>query len=297
MQVLDFQKSLLEIAQQFRQLEKELSAAKYTLAKLINANPLKELHLVEPDNTHVFDKLTFLRTEDLVDYALQNRTELLESDYQRRIRSDETQKAFLRMLPGIELNASTNYDGNVTFANNRWAETGINVTWNLLNLLTMPQRMQIAEYEEQRKQLENLALNISILTQVNISHRRLLDSLAGYDSAEDLSDVGDRLFKHARATAQAANLSELELIRREADSALFEVRRYLAYADLQDAAGDFYHTLGAKFLPDDVDNYDMAGLEVFLRNRYWDENKLALHKALDFDIETVKTKWIIQTTK
>ena len=77
--------------------------------------------------------------------ALANRPELREQDYQTRISAAETRKAMLRLLPGLEFSAGGHYDSNSFLVDNRWADYGAKVTWNLFNVLSAPAAIDAAK--------------------------------------------------------------------------------------------------------------------------------------------------------
>lgn len=267
MQALDFQVTLLETLQKLQQLEQDIADARIKLAGLMGFDPNHSFELLEPEETNLIENVTIPSIEVLEQYALRHRPELWERDYRRRIKSYETKKALLRLLPGLEFSQSRKYDTTETNANSVWAAFGIKLTWNLLNLIHAPDTIALAKDEERMEDFRRLALNMSVLAQVHIARRRLAQSHESFFTVSRLSQVKERLYQHSKAEQQAETLNELQLISREGDRVLFMARRDLAYAQWQNALGIFFSSLGVDMLPKDSDSQDLDTLENHIKLR------------------------------
>ena len=64
--------------------------------------------------------------------ALKNRPELREEDYRRKISVLEARRALLSILPGIDLNLSSNHDSNKFLYHNSWTEATGTISFNLM---------------------------------------------------------------------------------------------------------------------------------------------------------------------
>lgn len=251
LELLDYQKTLLDIMSQLQQLQKELVTARINLNKLINVSPGTPLELIHPASEGLV-KPKLPAVGQLEQFALRHRPELREANYQRRVKADETKKAMLRMLPGLEFNIGERYNSGDSYVNNLWAEAGVQITWNLMNLLSAPATLRFKEAEQNLQRIRRLALHISVLSQVQIAYRQFQESNNSYAVARNLSHVTTRLFEHASAGRQSIKLSEMMLIRREADKVLYQIRQRLAHADLQAARGDLYLSVGQSIIPDNA---------------------------------------------
>lgn len=103
--------------------------------------------------------------------ALASRPELREQDYQTRISSAETRKAMLRMLPGLEFSAGGHYDSNSFLVNDKWADLGVKVTWNLFNVLSAPAAIDVAKAGEEVATARRQAMSIAVLAQLYVAQR------------------------------------------------------------------------------------------------------------------------------
>ena len=248
--VLDFQVTLLETLQKLQKLERELSSARINLAELMGLDPGYPFILVEPEPSKPINLKKLPPIEALERYALQHRPELWERDYQRRIKAYATKKAILRLLPGLEFSQSENYDDTESDASSLWAEFGVKLTWNLLNLLTGPDKISLAQDKERLEDFRRMALNMTVLAQVHVALRNLTESYEAFTITSRLNEVKERLRHHSEAAQKADTLNELQLISREGEHIIFLTRRDLAFAQLQNTTGLFYVSLGVDSMPD-----------------------------------------------
>ncbi|MBF0191548.1 MAG: TolC family protein [Magnetococcales bacterium] len=250
MQILDYQKSMLKTWQQLQESWRGVSGARVTLAELMNVHPGTPLELAAPPETIPMDLERFPPLARLEMVALRQRPELREKDYQARIQALETRKELLRLLPGIEFKSSRDYNSGNAYRNHLWAESGIKLVWNLLNLLSAPSQLDLSDAQELHQAWLRRALSLSILAQVQVGYRRLSQSMEEYDTARALSEVNERIFQHATAGRDATSMNEQELIQREAERLISETRRDMAHAELRQATAALFVSLGADLLPD-----------------------------------------------
>ncbi|HIJ84730.1 MAG TPA: TolC family protein, partial [Magnetococcales bacterium] len=193
--------------------------------------------------------------------------------YQRRVQADESRKALLRLLPGVELSSGHRYDSGGIYVNHHWAENGVNLAWNLLKVVTGPDILDQARVEEALEERKRLALTMTVMTQVRVAHLGLMESRIGYETALELSKVDRRLFDHAQAGRDVATMSEAQLIEAEADLLLQDARRDLASAELSSAAARLLVSVGFDRLPFGFDTMDTQqltwALEEIARRPAW----------------------------
>lgn len=234
-QALDFQKQLLEILRQLLSLRRDLGSARVELANLMGVPPQLPFQLAPAPEAPTLPVVPV----DLValeERALLDRPELREQDYQARITADETRKALLRLLPGLELSAGANHDTNTYLTNHSWADAGLKLTWNIVNLISAPAAIGVAERHEELARLRRLSLHVAVLTQVNVAWSRLGMAREDFELAKSLAEIDDRILRHSQAAVQSSAQSELEMIRTEAGRAVSRLRRTLAHAEVQAAA-------------------------------------------------------------
>lgn len=253
-EALQYQKTLLELVQQLMNLQRDMGRARAELAGLMNVSPNTPYRLVKPERgQHVFLAMPHdLRV--LEDMALEQRPELREEDYRDRISSNEIRKARLRLLPGIELSSSYNYDSNSFLVNNTWTQVGTQLTWNVLNLFTANGRIQHAYNNYELEKLRRMALSMAILTQVDVSAMRYKQAQKEMQVAAELERIENKLFRQAKKEQQVNKSHRLAMIHAKVNHLIAGLRYDLSYAELENAAGQVLSALGhdpvANLMPD-----------------------------------------------
>ncbi|MBF0166972.1 MAG: TolC family protein [Alphaproteobacteria bacterium] len=268
-QALDYQKQLLEILRQLQSLRRELGGARVELANLMGVPPQRPFALAMPDDSYPLPVVP-VNLPALEDQALVDRPELREQDYQARITADETRKALLRLLPGIEFSADVNRDDNSYLTNHTWADIGLKLVWNVVNLASAPATIDLANRQEELTLAKRLSLHMAVLTQVNVAWIRLAMARDDFTLAQSLAEVDGRIYQHTQAAMQSSAQSELELIRAEASRSVSRLRRALAYAEVQAAAAALRVSVGDD--PALLDTDDVLTLTQALRHHFqpWD---------------------------
>lgn len=264
---LAYQRALLRTRQQLLDLQRELQVAKTQLATLMDLPPASDLTLTVPARNERIAPEVTLSPAEIEETALVRRPELVEEVYQRRIGSDETTKAMLRMLPGIELNTALNFDSNDFLLYNRWADYGARVVWNLFNLITGPANVALAEAQEEFIEARRLALAMAVLTQSRVSWLRYQQAVEDWKVARELEGVEREIFARIRDQVAADQRGSLDAIQAEFDSLLADLGADLAFAETQNAAGNILVTMGFDPLPESLPGDDVATIATALRQR------------------------------
>ncbi|MBF0444306.1 MAG: TolC family protein [Magnetococcales bacterium] len=269
-EALNYQVTLLETLQKLQRLQKQVSGARSNLAELMGLDPGSSFTLLEHEAFDPINLASLPSIETLEGYALRHRPELWEKDYNRRIKALETRKTLLRLFPGLDFSQSLEYDDTESYANNSWGEFGISITWNLLNLLQAPDNIALAKDRERIADISRLALNMSVLVQVHVALRNLIETREEYDISAQLSAAKEQLYIHAKAEQEADTSNELDVISRESERILFLSNHDLAYAKLQNAAGAFLVSLGWDVLPSNIKDLEYNELTALIK----ENNKL-----------------------
>lgn len=241
-QSLRTQKTLLENLRQLEDIDREMSAAKAELAALINLPPGSDFRIAA-DEVMPIPTLDF-SLDTMEELALTNNPDLRVQAYATRITADETRKAILRLLPGISLNVSQEYDSNSFLDANRWMETGVQLSWNLLNVISGPGRVAHAESAEKLAETKRMALSMAVLAQVHVATTRYAQAVRAFQRADKLMLVETRLATMMSTQASSGTRSVLERITTQTSAITAQLRRYSTYADLQAAYGRVDATLG-----------------------------------------------------
>ncbi|MBK1670373.1 transporter [Rhodovibrio sodomensis] len=278
---LNYQRTVLDAKRQLQTLRQDLALAKIELATLMNLPPDRDFELEMPADDVVLGRLA-LQPAELEQLALAYRPELREQDYQSRVSATETRKALVRFLPGLEVFSGLHYDSNDFLVNQNWADYGVRVSWNLLNLLSAPARFEQAESQEQLVAARRQALSMAVLTQLYVAYGGYRQAEELYRTNQEVADVEKRILEQLRTNQAAANGGELAVIRGELNALVAQLRRDLAFARAQNALGQVYLTVGADPLPEQIEAAEVDVVADAIRDtlRGWQDGKLFMRSTL-----------------
>ena len=180
----------------------------------------------------------------MIRLALQNRPELREVWYKQRVNERDLDAAFLELLPGLQVFAATNYDSNDFLFNNNWVNWGAKASWNLLKAVQYPARRRVIEARDDLLDARSLALTMAVMTQVHVSRVRFRHAHRELLTAEEYLGVQRRLVGLMRTEAEGDRIGEQTLIREEMNTLVAQVKRDIAYANLQNAFANVYTSMG-----------------------------------------------------
>ena len=257
---LRIQKTLLESIRQLEAIDQELTTAKAELAALINIPPGNDFKLDVPENGGMAIPEWTMPIEDMEEAALINNPDLREQDYQSRIAVDETRKEILKLFPGITLSLSRQYDQNSFLMDNRWNEVGTKLSWNLINLISAPDRIAHSESAEQVADAKRLALRMAVLAQVHVVSHQFISAAKQFERADKLWGIEKRLAETSGNQSRGGTTNEIERISSETSAIAAELRRFQTYAQMQSAYGKLQATIGADPVPNRVASHTLDGL-------------------------------------
>ncbi len=257
---LRIQKTLLESIRQLEAIDQELTTAKAELAALINVAPGRDFKLDVPETGGMTIPAWSLPIEQMEEAALINNPDLREQDYQSRIAIDDTHKEILKLLPGVTLSFSRQYDSNSFLVDNRWNEVGTKVTWNLINLLSAPDRLSHADSAEKVADAKRIALRMAVLAQVHVVSQQFASAARQFERADKLWGIETRLAEASGNQSRGGTTNEIERISTETSAIAAELRRFQTYAQMQSAYGKLQSTIGADPVPERVASHSLDGL-------------------------------------
>lgn len=257
-QALAYQRALLDATTLLNIRRQELAFSKRELGALMNVPAGVDFTLAEERESELPPAPADIGV--LEESALENRPELREEDYRKRISVAETRRALLALLPGLSLNVAGRYDSNKYLYNNSWAEGGVQVFLNLMRLLAYPAVARSNEALLASSDARRQALSMAVITQVRVAVQRYQLSLADLELADEAAKVDERIAQYARAALTTRADTELELIRTEARAVLGRYQRYASYAAAQVAYARVVNSLGVDVMPDEVAKDDVSTL-------------------------------------
>lgn len=257
---LRYQKAVLEIVRELETQIQELSMARTQLAALMNLAPGTPFTVVTPSGMMAELPHFTLSLEEMERVALANRPELREEMYQARISANEVKRAMLKMLPGLTFLTGLNADTNSYLVNHVWAEAGFRLSWNVVNLVSGPAAIQVAEAQEDVGKTRRLALSMAVLAQVHIGVQQYERTRYQYEQARLLNAVEKRIDSIVTETAATDAQSKLERIRSASSALATQMAQDRALADAQSAAASIYVTLGLDPLPVELPDHELPTL-------------------------------------
>lgn len=281
LQIVAYKRSLLDLEQQISMRRQELSLAKLELAQLLNLRPGLdyEVAAVAQGNPAPLDLTANVQV--LEQLAMHNRPELREEGYRARITDLEGNKQLLSLLPSLSAELDTNYDANKYLVNNRWSGVGMNLSWNIMKLASLPSVKDAGKAAARVDETRRLALTAAVLGQTRIAavrYRLLTQELAIWDDA-----LGDdtRIVGYLSAAKQVGLETELELIRARARSMISQINRDLVYANLQGAIGRLYNSIGLDSLPKGLESETPQALSAVLAKTIGDWEAVSFAPRVD----------------
>lgn len=257
-EVLAYQRALLDAVNLLTIRRQDLELAKTELSALMSIAPGTPYTLAqqaELDLPPVPSNIEALET-----IALENRPEIMEEWYRKRVTENDIKAAKAMLWPNLSFDVGPQYDSNKYSYNNSWVDAGIRVSWNILKLTQLPSLKRAHEYQNKTDDMRRMALSMAVLTQVRVGLQRYNLSLDELDFAEESLRVDKALLDFANAASVTKLESELELIRAEARALLAEYQRYASYSNAQAAWGRLYNSVGLDVLPEAVDSHDVKTL-------------------------------------
>ncbi len=241
---LRYQRQVLENMRLLEAIEQELSSAQVELATLINAPLGQPLLVAEPDAGAVKDAVLSIPLAQLEETALAQNPDLREQHHNARIARDETRKTLLRLFPNVSFNYALKYDSDSYLVNRDWSEAGLQISFNLFNLLTADSQLKLAEAGVKVADQRRMATQLAVMTQVHLARLQLLNARNQYDRAQAIYDTDRKIVEHVRNRETVRAQSKLERVSQETAHILSLLRRYQALAQAQVAENRLLANLG-----------------------------------------------------
>lgn len=271
MDALSYQRSLLDIKRSLGSLRAELIGAEERLARLMGLPPHTPIPLPEYDDDELAVPDAPLDLETMERTALLQRPEILTANYRERVSQKEVRAAFLQMFPDLRLNASYNRDDNRFLRFNEWSTVGAEVTWDLLNIFKARADKQAAETGVELAEERRLATAVAVLTQVHLATLEFEHAERKIDTASEYLDVSRGISDIVEREQAAASGGELQVIKEQLNALVAELRRDLAYAQIQNAFARIFKTMGLDPYPTDAETPARLARDIERRQQQWQE--------------------------
>lgn len=255
---LRYQKALLEAISQLETVQHGLEISKLELASLINLPPGQPYTLAVPPDRSIRLHYIRLPITEMEQTALILNPDIRAQSYDVRITADDAHLALLRLLPGINLSVSPNYDSNSFLLHQHWVTGAARVTGNLMDLVKIPATTDRSEQSIALATQRRQAVSAAVLTKLHISSQEYVSAAAEYRTASQLADVDQRLYQQVSNQTATDVQGDLERVSTQVGAVFSRLRQYQSYAEAQAALGRLYATLGVDPPADHLDQLDIA---------------------------------------
>jgi outer membrane protein TolC len=258
-EALRYQRQLLESLRLLESIQQELSTARIDLAALINVPLVQNFTLQEPAATVSREALD-VPLERLEEQAFVANADLREQAYNVRIAQLETRRTLVRMFPNLSFNWGYNYDSDRYLVNNHWQEAGLQLSFNLFNLLTGRDQMKLARAGVALAEQRRLATQMAVMAQVHLARLQLANAVQQFERAESIWNTDSRIAELMKNREAVAPQGKLEVVSNETTAILSLLRRYQALSLAQAAEARLKATVGMEPAIGSVDAMELPDL-------------------------------------
>jgi outer membrane protein TolC len=259
LQSLDFQQGMLQVIGQLKHIQTDLNSAKLQLASLVNV-PSDAPIQFPAMNVAIKPMAGPIDPRNLESLGLAMRPELREEAYQEKIDKQDVYKEMVKMMPGVGLLGSINYDSNRYLFNPSWGQLGVQASFNLVNLIEGPKAIAAARTSVEVAHARRLALSVAVLTQINLSYQEYLAALEDFGTSKQIDEVQQQIRVASRNISAADAQSEAERIRRELASMVAELSYDRSVAQVHTALVNLYTAVGVDLVPPTIQTDDLGVL-------------------------------------
>lgn len=266
------QSRLLESMHEIMVLDSRLAYAKVELASLINVPSASKFQLDISEHSwgqdHHIPSID-IPLQDLEITALMARPEMREEVLNKRVVADDIRLSVLRTFPGLGVMFGYNYDDDSFLEDDEWASFSLSLTQSLINIFTLPVRLNHAKLKERLADVKRQALAAAIMTQVHVAMIDFNKTRERFEVLRELNTVNTRMHDLASGKKGLDTVQRLEV---EMQSLISQIRLHLAFADLHNAYGRVIVSVGVDPLPDNITESDINTLASAIENRFSDLN-------------------------
>ncbi len=274
MVLLDFQQNMIIVLAELEKIRNDMAAAQVEITSLINVPPGSRIsYSTAPEDMHPAFAIDNHKLEDI---GLAMRPELRIEAYQQHIDRQDIYKEILKMMPGVGVFGSLNYDSNNLLYKNTWGELGVRATFNLFNMVQGPRAIAVAEKSVELDEQRRIALSVALLGQINLSVQEYANALDSYKTAEQMDRIGQQVGRVADNVTLAGVQTEADRVRRQLTVLTTRINRDKALARVHGALTSVYSSVGVDLVPAGADLNALADLtkQVEAAIRDWQSGRL-----------------------
>lgn len=252
MDSLNARREMLDILISLQNLKRDLLTAKPRLAVLMGLTPNTEFTLSDQISEDKIQVVNF-NIEKMEELAFFKRPELMKGRYQERIALQETKAVMYSIFPGIAFDAGVNYTSNSYTYNSSWYDYGVRVNMNLFKVFGYKALKAKAQANELIVKEQQNALGMAVLTQVHLANIRYKEAFEQWDSTNQYYNVTNKVSAISKQANSNNIASKQQVARDELSKLIANVKRDMAYAELQNSLGAIYESLGLEHNSKELD--------------------------------------------
>lgn len=244
LETLRYQKSLLDNIKILRTVHQELASALIQLNQLINLPPntqylLEDVDMILPPST-----FADISAQAFEERAIAQNADIKESIYQTRIAVLETKKAMLNMLPGLTFNYGPQTSNNSFYINRNWVEGSAQLSFNLWNLLLVPQVQDNAQAAQRLAEEKRMMVQMAVISQVYLARQQLDFASDLYQQSAEIEKIDSKIAALTREKFREGTASDAEKVAADASAILNRLRKYEALSQFYAASARLQATAG-----------------------------------------------------
>ena len=265
---LTYQRELLDIQNTIQTMHSESFAAKRQLAALMNVDPSMDFTLALPPRESKDTAIVF-NPEQMIRFALLNRPELRELNYEQRIGENEATAGLLQLLPSLRFFGGFNYNSNDFLFNNDWLSWGARTSWNIFEVFKYPHVKKTTELQQELLNQRALALTMAVVTQVHVSASRYEIAKRRLSTSGNYFDVNNNIMEQTEIGYNARKVSHQNFVREKMNSIVAEARYDVARASVENAYANVFASIGQDTFGDiNVSESSVTELGNHLKNHW-----------------------------
>ena len=276
MDTLSYQRGLLDIKRSLASLREELVGAEKRLTRLMGLPPSTRIPLPDYDSRGLTAPTLPQHLPTMERTAFMMRPELRTAEYEKRISRNEVRAAFLKMFPDLSLSAGHQYDSNRFLRFNEWSSAGASVSWDLLNIFKANREQEAAEMSVEVAREKRLATSIAVLTQLHLALLEFESSERKLATAKNYLDVSRGISDLVQRQEQSDSQGQLQVIKERLNALVAELRRDLAYAQIQNAFARIFKSIGLDPYPRGPETPARLAEAIEERQQQWQQGHIGV---------------------
>jgi outer membrane protein TolC len=241
---LRYQRQLMENLRLLEAIDQELSSAFVELSSLINAPIGQVIQIADVELQNTDASVLKVSIQAMEEAALAQNADLREQHYNARVAREETRKTMVRLFPNVSFSYGIKYDSDNYLVNRNWNEAGLQLSFNIFNVLTGPAQIKLAEAGVTLADQRRMATQLAVVTQVHLARLQLLNARNQFERADAIYTTDLKIADLVRNRENAQAQSKLDSVSNATAAILSLLRRYQALAQVQSAENRLLASMG-----------------------------------------------------